>query len=59
MTAEFEAHTKSQNGRFATTTRDYNMSEVIKLSGSVVVEHSLARRGADTVSYTHLRAHET
>ena len=24
MTAEFEAHTKSQNGRFATTTRDYD-----------------------------------
>ncbi|MGB1396180.1 MAG: isocitrate lyase/phosphoenolpyruvate mutase family protein, partial [Candidatus Puniceispirillaceae bacterium] len=47
MTAEFEAHTKSQNGRFATTTRDYDMSEVTKLSGSVVVEHSLARRGAD------------
>ena len=47
MTTEFEAHTKSQNGRFATTTRDYDMSEVTKLSGSVVVEHSLARRGAD------------
>ncbi len=47
MTAEFEAHTKSQNGRFAHTTRDYDMAEVTKLSGSVVVEHSLARRGAD------------
>lgn len=47
MTQEFETLTKSQAGRFAHTSRDYDMAEVKKLSGSVVVEHSLARRGAD------------
>jgi len=47
MTKEFEALTKSRGGRFAHVKRDYSMAEVKKLSGSVAVEYSLARRGAD------------
>ncbi len=47
MTDAFETHTQSQAGRFAHVTRDYNMAEVVKLSGSVRIEYSLARRGAD------------
>ena len=44
---EFETLTKSASGRFATTTRDYDMAEVKKLSGSVKIDYSLARQGAD------------
>jgi len=47
MTDEFETRTQSQAGRFAHVRRDYDMAEVVKLSGSVRVEYSLARRGAD------------
>ena len=47
MTDAFESHTQSQAGRFVHVTRDYDMAEVVKLSGSVRIEYSLARRGAD------------
>ena len=45
----FETHTCAPSGRFKNVTRDYTISEVERLSGSVEVEHSLARRGADTL----------
>ena len=45
----FETHTRAPAGRFKNVTRDYTISEVERLSGSVEVEHSLARRGADTL----------
>ncbi|MGB1400117.1 MAG: isocitrate lyase, partial [Candidatus Puniceispirillaceae bacterium] len=47
MTDAFETHTQSYAGRFAHVTRDYDMAEVARLSGSVRIEYSLARRGAD------------
>jgi len=47
MTAAFETHTRSASGRFAGITRDYTMADVVKLSGSITPEHTLARRGAD------------
>lgn len=47
MTNSFETHVKAAAGRFAHKQRDYNMEDVVKLSGSVTPEHTLARRGAD------------
>lgn len=47
MTNSFETHVKAAEGRFAHKQRDYSMEDVVKLSGSVVPEHTLARRGAD------------
>jgi len=47
MTQEFETHTRAIKGRFAGTTRDYTIEDVVRLSGSVAQEHSLARLGAD------------
>ena len=47
MTNSFETHVKAAEGRFANKQRDYSMEDVVKLSGSVVPEHTLARRGAD------------
>ena len=47
MTQEFEIHTRAMKGRFAGITRDYTLEDVVKLSGSVTPEHSLARLGAD------------
>ena len=44
---QFEELTGSQAGRFRNVRRDYDMAEVNRLSGSVHVEHTLARRGAD------------
>jgi len=45
--SQFEAHTNSSTGRFANVSRDYDLETVKKLSGSVKVEYSLARQGAD------------
>lgn len=45
----YEAHTQASVGRFDGVSRDYSMEEVKRLSGTVVVEHSLARHGADTL----------
>ncbi len=47
MQREFERHTGAPAGRFAGIRRDYTLAEVERLSGSVRVEHSLARRGAE------------
>ena len=47
MTQAFETHVRAAAGRFANKNRDYSMEDVVKLSGSVTPEHTLARRGAD------------
>lgn len=47
MTNSFETHVKAATGRFAHKQRDYSMEDVVKLSGSVTPDHTLARRGAD------------
>jgi isocitrate lyase len=46
-TNQFEEMTGSELGGFSNVRRDYDMAEVNRLSISVHVEHSLARRGAD------------
>lgn len=43
----FEQHTQAGLGRFDTIRRDYSMDDVTRLAGSVRVEHTLARRGAE------------
>ncbi|WP_420563459.1 isocitrate lyase [Thalassobaculum sp.] len=43
----FEDHTQTTLGRFDNVRRDYAMADVIRLAGSVRVEHTLARRGAE------------
>ena len=43
----FEEHTGAEAGRFDGVARDYSMEDVKKLSGSVPIEHSLARHGAN------------
>ncbi|MBL6782049.1 MAG: isocitrate lyase [Alphaproteobacteria bacterium] len=45
----FETRTKASAGRFDGVTRNYTLADVERLSGTVEVEHSLARRGADTL----------
>jgi len=47
MDRTFEDLTGAAEGRFDTTSRDYTMADVEALSGSVVVDHTLARRGAN------------
>jgi isocitrate/methylisocitrate lyase len=39
--------TNSDNGRFAGVTRPYSKQDVERLRGSVAIEHTLARRGAE------------
>ena len=46
---QFEKRVGAAAGRFANTARDYTMADVEKLSGSIKVEHTLARHGADTL----------
>ena len=43
----FENLTKAPKGRFANVKRDYTLEDVKKLSGSITVEHSLARHTAE------------
>ncbi|WPZ35283.1 isocitrate lyase [Thalassobaculum sp. OXR-137] len=43
----FEDHTQAGLGRFDNVRRDYAMADVARLAGSVRVEHTLARRGAE------------
>ena len=52
----FEQHIQAPAGRFANTQRDYSMADVQKLSGSIRVDHTLARHGADKL--WHLLATE-
>ncbi len=47
MTKEFEDRARTRPGRFAGIRRDYTMEEVRRLSGSLRIEHTLARRGAE------------
>ena len=47
MQREIERHTNAPAGRFDGIRRDYGIAEIERLSGSVRVEHSLARRGAE------------
>ena len=37
----------SENPRWKTTTRPYSAEDVVRLRGSVQIEHTLARRGAE------------
>ena len=52
----FEQHSNAPSGRFANTQRDYSMADVQKLSGSIRIDHTLARHGADKL--WHLLATE-
>lgn len=47
MAQTFEQLTGAAEDRFKTTTRDYSMEDVTKLSGSVAIDYTLARRGAN------------
>ena len=47
MTKRFETHTGAAKGRFDGIKRDYSMADVARLSGSVPIEYSLARNGAN------------
>ena len=47
MSEAFEQLTKAPKGRFQGITRSYDAAQVAKLGGSVQVEHTLARRGAE------------
>ena len=47
MQRDIERHNQAPSGRFAGIRRDYTLADVERLSGSVRVEHSLARRGAE------------
>ena len=47
MAQTFEQLTGASEGRFKSIERDYSHADVVKLSGSVVVDHTLARRGAN------------
>ena len=53
---EFEQQSQAPAGRFANTQRDYSMADVQQLSGSIRVDHTLARHGADKL--WHLLATE-
>ena len=47
MTDNFEQLVQAPEGRFESIERDYTVADVNKLRGSLVIEHTLARRGAD------------
>ena len=47
MTKRFETRTGAAEGRFDDISRDYGMTDVERLSGSVPIEYSLARNGAN------------
>ena len=47
MVEDFEQLTGAPAGRFDQVRRDYDTDAVRRLRGSVAVEHSLARRGAE------------
>ena len=50
---DFERLTRAPEGRFAGIRRDYDVAQVRRLSGSLTVERTLARRGAETL-WRHL-----
>ena len=47
MQRELERHNRAPSGRFEGIRRDYTIADIERLSGSVFVEHTLARRGAE------------
>ena len=47
MSIIFEERTNSSAGRFANISRDYSIEDVNKLSGSVKIEYTLAKNGAN------------
>lgn len=47
MGNEFEENVSTGEGRFANVRRDYTMEDVARLSGSLRIERTLARRGAE------------
>ena len=47
MEQAFEELTRSDKGRFEDTVRDYSLEDVRQLSGSVAIEHTLARMGSE------------
>ena len=49
MTTTYEKRTQSHNGRFNHVARDYSIEDVQKLSGSVQIEHTLAKQGANNL----------
>ena len=49
MTATYEKRTQSHEGRFDHVERDYSMEDVQKLSGSVQIEYTLAKNGANNL----------
>ena len=53
-TAETIEKDWAENPRWQNVQRDYTGSDVVRLKGSVQIEYTLARLGAETVSYTHL-----
>ena len=44
---EFETRTSAASNRFDGIKRDYSIADVERLSGSVRIEHTLARNGAN------------
>ena len=49
MENSYEHKTNSSKNRFKNIVRDYSMEDVQKLSGSVQIEYTLARNGANTL----------
>ena len=49
MTTTYEKRTQSHEGRFDHVERDYSMEDVQKLSGSVQIEYTLAKNGANNL----------
>ena len=49
MTTTYEKRTQSHVGRFDHVERDYSMEDVQKLSGSVQIEYTLAKNGANNL----------
>ena len=47
MQQEMERHTRAPSGRFDGIRRDYTAADVERLSGSIRIEHTLARQGAE------------
>ena len=47
MQQEMERHTRAPSGRFDGIRRDYAVADVERLSGSIRIENTLARRGAE------------
>ena len=49
MTTTYEQRTQSHDGRFDHVERDFTMEDVQKLSGSVQIEYTLAKNGANAL----------